>query len=61
MRVYFPQIISGSFMRTQNSIKENESQYQRSDKVDGMNFFAVFLTIIMIVAVIVEREAYYSG
>ena len=29
----FTQIISGNFMRTQNSIKENESQYERSDKV----------------------------
>ena len=31
--IIFSQIISGSFMRTQNSIKENESKYERSDKV----------------------------
>ena len=31
----YTQIMSGSFMRTQNSIKENVSQYERSDKVSG--------------------------
>ena len=35
--IIFSQIISESFMRTQNSIKENESKYERSDKV-GRNF-----------------------
>lgn len=36
----FTQIISGNFMRTQNSIKENESQYERSDKVYTVVDFA---------------------